>query len=216
MCVTIKKKILGTLSYVLLVASMGLFFTLPAQADIVTELMERQARITSVQALFTQEKHTRLLAKPVRSEGRFLYRRPSSIRWEYSGSASMQVIFNGRDLWLYYPDLREADRLTGLAEYASLMHFDVATLSRDYEISAKREKGLVKLRLVPKRKGPVSLIEMEIPGDSAFPGTVRISDSNNEPTSIIFRDVRLNSEVKEDLFTFNPGKDVVVRERSLR
>ncbi|MDP2158612.1 MAG: outer membrane lipoprotein carrier protein LolA, partial [Nitrospirota bacterium] len=187
-----------------------------SSADILDDLKAKQAKIKTVSANFTQEKKTRLLTKPIRTEGRFLYKQPDRIRWEYKGSVNLQVIFNGKDIWIYYPELKEADKLTGLSQYGSMMQFDVLTMSRDYAITAKKEKNLIMLRLAPKVKGPIAQIEMEIPEDSPFPRMVKLFDQNNEPTTITFRDIKLNPEIQDSSFTFTPEKDVVVRERSLR
>ncbi|HYQ47841.1 MAG TPA: outer membrane lipoprotein carrier protein LolA [Thermodesulfovibrionales bacterium] len=166
-------------------------------------------------ASFTQEKKTRLLAKPIRTSGKFLYKQPGSIRWEYTGSTNMQVIFNGKDLWIYYPDLKEADKLSGVAQYGAMMHFDISTMSRDYAITAVRERGLVRLRMTPKTRGPINLMEMELQEGAAFPRTVRLLDRNNEPTTITFNDIQLNPAIPDGSFNFLPGKDIVIRDRSL-
>lgn len=187
-----------------------------ASADILDDLKAKQAKIKTVSANFTQEKKTRLLTKPIRIDGRFLYRQPDRIRWEYRGNTNLQVIFNGKDIWLYYPELKEADKLTGLSQYGSLMQFDVLTMSRDYTITARKEKTIIFLKFSPKAKGPISQIEMEVPEESSFPRTVKLFDQNNEPTTIIFRDVKLNPDIKDDTFVFVPDKGITVRERSLR
>jgi outer membrane lipoprotein carrier protein len=192
------------------------FLIVSASADIIDDLKAKQAKIKTVSATFSQEKKTRLLTKPIRSEGRFQYKQPDRIRWEYRGGMNMQVVFNGKDIWIYYPELKEADKLSGLAQYGSLMHFDVFTMSKDYTITAKKEKDFTSLMFVPKAKGPISRIEMEISDDTAFPRMVRLLDRNNEPATITFRDVRINPEIKDAVFTFVPEKGVVVRERSLR
>lgn len=192
------------------------FLAAPAsRADILDDLKARQAGIRSVSAAFVQEKKTRLLAKPIRASGRFLYQQPGSIRWEYTGSTNMQVIFNGKDLWIYYPDLKEADKLSGVGQYGSMMHFDIATMSRDYAITAAKEKGLVRLSMTPKSKGPISLIEMDLQEGAAFPRMVRLLDRNSEPTTITFSNIKLNQGIPDSSFTFLPGKDVVIRDRSI-
>jgi outer membrane lipoprotein carrier protein len=192
------------------------FFSASASADIIDDLKARQAKIKTVSADFSQEKKTRLLTKPIRSEGRFLYKQPGKVRWEYRGGMNMQVVFNGKDIWIYYPDLKEADKLSGLAQYGSLMHFDIFTMSKDYTITARKDKGFTSLTFVPKAKGPVSRIEMEISDDTSFPRVVRLLDRNNEPATIAFRDVKINPEIKDTAFNFVPEKGVIVRERSLR
>jgi len=187
-----------------------------SSADILDDLKAKQAKIKTVSANFTQEKKTKLLTKPIRTDGRFLYKQPDRIRWEYKGNVNLQVIFNGKDIWLYYPELKEADKLTGLSQYGSLMQFDVQTMSRDYTITARKEKTIIFLKFSPKVKGPISQIEMEIPEEASFPRMVKLFDQNNEPTTITFKDIKLNPEIKDDAFIFVPDKGVTVRERSLR
>jgi outer membrane lipoprotein carrier protein len=192
------------------------FLASAVHAGIVEELKKKQAEIKTVSALFTQEKHTRLLKKPIRSSGRFFYKQPDMIRWEYSGGSTLQVMYNGKDLWLYYPELKEADRLSGIPQYSSLMHFDVSSLAGDYTIAARKEKNVSLLTLVPKTKGPVRQIEMEFTEQSSFPGKITLVDSNNEETVITFRDARINREIEDALFNFSPPKGVTVRERTLK
>jgi len=186
-----------------------------ASADLLDDIKAGQAKIKSVSAAFTQEKKTRLLSKPIKTSGHFLFRQPDMIRWEYGGGTNMQVIFNGKDLWLWYPGLKEADKLSGLSQYGSMMRFDVLSLSKDYTITAKKDKNIVLLTFLPKAKGPISRIEMELAEGSPFPRLVRLLDRNSEPTIILFRDIMLNPDIPESSFTFLPGKDVVIRERSL-
>ena len=202
-----KKTVLIVLS--LLIMASG------TSAELLDDLKAGQAKIKSVSAAFTQEKKTRLLSKPIKTSGHFLFRQPDRIRWEYSGGTNMQVIFNGKDLWLWYPGLKEADKLSGLSQYGSMMRFDVLSLSKDYTITAKKDKNIVLLTFLPKAKGPISRIEMELAEGSPFPRLVRLLDRNSEPTIILFRDIMLNPDIPESSFTFLPGKDVVIRERSL-
>lgn len=192
------------------------FLASPVNADIVEELKAKQAEIRTVSARFQQEKHTKLLTKPIRSSGRFFYKQPGMVRWEYTGSVDMQVIYNGKELWLYYPELKEADRLTGIPQYSSLMHFDVSSLSGDYIVSSEKKKNVLLLSLVPKTKSPVKRIEMEFSAQAPFPRVIKMTDSNTEETVIIFSDVHINKNVTDELFRFVPGKDVEVKERNLK
>ena len=41
------------------------------------------ARLRSVQAEFTQEKHLKILARPLISHGTFTFQAPGALRWEY-------------------------------------------------------------------------------------------------------------------------------------
>lgn len=206
-----------------MVMAAGIFLSAFAQGwcaaqpeDLVAELKAKQAKIKSVSARFTQEKRVRLMAKPIRNKGRFFFRQPGSVRWEYGGETQLQVIFNGTDLWLYYPDLKEAEKVSGTLPFASLMQFDLSTLSADYDVTARRERGIVKVKLVPRAKGFLREIEMEMPEDEAFPKIMRLIDANNEATVIAFSDVKLNTQLADEIFRFTPPQGVNVRERVVR
>lgn len=186
-----------------------------SSADILGDLKERQAKVTTIRARFTQEKQTRLLTKPIRSSGIFLFRQPDKIRWEYSGKVNMLVVYNGKELLIYYPDLGEADIMRGVPQYASLMHFDISRMSREYDIQTSRQKDMTRLKFFPKTKGPVALIEMEFPEAVPFPRSLMLTDTKGDVTRISFRDVLLNQEVSDSLFTFVPDSSVKVRERSI-
>jgi outer membrane lipoprotein carrier protein len=205
----------GGMNKTVLIALSLLIMASGAAADLLDDLKDRQSEITSLSAAFTQEKKTRLLSKPLKTSGSFLFRQPDRVRWEYTGDTNMQVIFNGKDLWLWYPDLKEADRLSGLSQYAALMRFDVLSLSKDYIITAKKVRSMTLLTLLPRANGPISRIEMELAEGSPFPRLVRLLDRNREPTIILFRNIMLNPDIPDSSFIFLPGKDVVIRERSL-
>ncbi len=54
-------------------------------------------RLRSVQADFVQEKHLKILARPIRSTGRFVFQAPASLRWEYRQPVrSLLLLHNGR------------------------------------------------------------------------------------------------------------------------
>ncbi len=54
-------------------------------------------QITSVKARFLQEKQVPILAHPLRSEGRFVFQAPTSLRWEYTRPLhSVLLLHQGR------------------------------------------------------------------------------------------------------------------------
>lgn len=57
--------------------------------------------IKSVSADFVQHKYLKILAKPMESHGRFVFRAPDSIRWEYMDPIKSVMIMNSGDLGRY-------------------------------------------------------------------------------------------------------------------
>src|SRR5215475_4579150 len=68
----------------------------------------RQNRTT--QADFQEERVIRLMKKPVVSSGTVWFQPPNKFRREVKGSSPSVSVSDGRDLWIYYPNFKSAER----------------------------------------------------------------------------------------------------------
>jgi outer membrane lipoprotein carrier protein len=68
----------------------------------------RQNRTT--QADFQEERVIRLMKNPITSSGRIWFQPPNKFRREVKGSSPSVTISDGRDLWIYYPNFKSAER----------------------------------------------------------------------------------------------------------
>jgi outer membrane lipoprotein carrier protein len=68
----------------------------------------RQNRIT--QADFQEERVIRLMKKPILSSGKVWFQPPNKFRREVKGSSPSLTVSNGRQLWIYYPNFKLAER----------------------------------------------------------------------------------------------------------
>jgi len=80
-----------------------LFLTVCLQIIVLSLVLSCQAagqtqfQLRSVQADFIQEKHLKILARPIVSTGTFTFQAPQSLRWEYKTSIhSVLLMHNGR------------------------------------------------------------------------------------------------------------------------
>lgn len=214
-------------------------------ADVIDEIKAKQKNIKTVKANFYQEKHTEILEKPIISKGIFYYSSPYNVRWEYTQNtpaslslprskageagraehSDLIVIYDGKTVYLYYPDMKEADKIDSPLQFPSFMNFDISSLKNNYDISYRADKsGSYTIVLKPKvhliRKpefsNGVSSIEMLFAGDKVFPEEVKITEKGGDKTLIKFSDVEINKILSEDLFKFIPETGIKIRERSLR
>jgi len=87
---------------VLWLAVLGIFFVGPVWATDDFEALSKSAQnIKSISADFIQEKHLKILAKPIVSEGRFYFKAPYSIRWEYLSPVKTLTLMNKRGAMVY-------------------------------------------------------------------------------------------------------------------
>jgi outer membrane lipoprotein carrier protein len=68
----------------------------------------RQNRTT--QADFQEERVIRLMKKPVMSSGTVWFQPPNKFRREVKGNSPSITVSDGRELWIYYPNFKSAER----------------------------------------------------------------------------------------------------------
>src|SRR6266478_8575367 len=68
----------------------------------------RQNRTT--QADFQEERVMRLMKKPIVSSGQIWFQPPNKFRREVKGNSPSITVSDGRQLWIYYPNFKSAER----------------------------------------------------------------------------------------------------------
>ena len=64
----------------------------------------------STQADFQEQRVIRLMKKPVVSSGRIWFQPPNKFRREVKGNSPSVTVSDGRELWIYYPNFKSAER----------------------------------------------------------------------------------------------------------
>jgi len=64
----------------------------------------------SNQADFQEQRMIRLMKKPVQSSGKVWFQPPNKFRREVKGNSPSLTVSDGRQLWIYYPKFKSAER----------------------------------------------------------------------------------------------------------
>src|SRR6058998_4175635 len=80
-----------------------------SEADL-TNLLAGIRANRSTQADFQEERVIRLMKKPIVSSGRIWFQPPNKFRREVKGSSPSVTVSDGRQLWIYYPNFKSAER----------------------------------------------------------------------------------------------------------
>jgi outer membrane lipoprotein-sorting protein len=64
----------------------------------------------STQADFQEQRMIRLMKKPILSSGRVWFQPPNKFRREVKGNSPSLTVSDGRQLWIYYPNFKSAER----------------------------------------------------------------------------------------------------------
>lgn len=194
-----------------LAAMLLLCFPLPGRAANWEGVRNEAAKITSINARFTQSKYMSILSKPLVSQGRFHFQAPDSVRWEYSSPVKSILLMNRDGIKRFTQGNR------GLVEDAagSLSSMQVVlkeisqwsrgrfTENEHFSATLKGGKEPI-IILTPKEKGMAKMISrIVISLSSDRPGvmkSVAIFENKGNHTFFSFTDVVINTPLDEALF----------------
>ena len=77
---------------------------------LLAQIRQRRAASPYVQATFREEKAIHLMARPVVSSGKVSFEPPNKFRREVQGSSPSITVSDGKQLWIYYPNFKSAER----------------------------------------------------------------------------------------------------------
>src|SRR5947207_8593557 len=80
-----------------------------SEADLKSFLAGIRANRTT-QADFQEERVMRLMKKPIVSSGKIWFQPPNKFRREVKGNSPSITVSDGRQLWIYYPNFKSAER----------------------------------------------------------------------------------------------------------
>jgi outer membrane lipoprotein carrier protein len=80
-----------------------------SEADL-KNLLARIRENRSTQADFQEERIVRLMKKPIVSAGKVWFQPPNKFRREVKGNSPSLTVSDGRQLWIYYPNFKSAER----------------------------------------------------------------------------------------------------------
>lgn len=111
----------------------------------------------STQADFQEQRVIRLMKKPVVSSGRIVFQPPNKFRREVKGNSPSITVSDGRQLWIYYPNFKSAERYplgkgspldSTVAAINSALNLE--NIENIFQISAQKTDGGYELQLIPR------------------------------------------------------------------
>lgn len=175
---------------------------------------EAFSAVRSLKTDFVQEKRMKILARPLVSEGRFSYRGPADIRWEYTAPVRSVLLVERGDAKRYTWRSRawEEDRGAGLEAMRFVLQDMSGWVAGDFEASRHFRAELragppVRIVLVPREPSMTRFIQQVVLTLSATPGvleSVEIVEGPENTTHIRFRDTEINVSFPEGFFREAP------------
>ncbi len=194
-----------------------------AKVDALVDLVvERQRALQTLEAGFVQEKISEMLLAPVTSKGRFRFKAPDRVRWDYETPDAMVVVFTGETLTTFRPSDMVAERITVPKKHRRFVKVLAGTQPLD-ELKAQfsltlSDRGAPEpfvLTLKPihrtlKRK--LAQIRLEIDRTLLLPIVVEYNEADGDSTRYEFLGLQVNPEIGDDVFELVLGNDVRVND----
>ena len=177
-------------------------------ADSWDGLKTSAGKVTSVKAEFTQEKHMKILTRPLVSGGILLFQSPDSLRWEYKYPfKSILLLHDGRTKRYVEKDGSYVEDATANLQSMQMVVQEITQwLNGRFEENpafiAKLESGR-KILLVPKAPSfakVIERIELLLGDRPAIIKSVLIYESQDSFTKLEFENVTLNQKLDDALF----------------
>lgn len=177
-------------------------------ADTLVGIQDKAGEIKSITANFIQEKHLKILSKPLISKGIFYYQPPQSLRWEYTSPfRSILLIHNGNiNRYIKGNDGLVKDSGAELQSMQIVLKEITLWLRGRFNDNPNFNAVLEpasKIVLTPKEKSFAAIIqriELMLSDQPGIIETVRIYENDNSYTKFMFNNVRLNKPLKGALF----------------
>ena len=176
---------------------------------------KRWAATRSYSAGFHQRIEIAGVDGTVESGGRFYFVRPDLMRWDYVEGQQQLVVGDGKNVWIYQPELEQVYRVDYSTAFGSgglvALLAGREGLSRRYRVELiEAGASVLKIRLVPN--GQVGeLLDLSLTADTMDLIAVKVTDPAGSVTFVEFDGPLRNPVLKDELFRFTPpaGVDVI-------
>ena len=180
-------------------------------ADKWEDIERESAKIQSVTAHFSQEKHMQILTKPLVSKGRFHFQAPDSVRWEYTSPVKSVLLMRKGDIKRYTMGSKGfVEESGGSLESMQIVLQEISRWSRgqftgNEHFSATMKGGKKpRITLTPKEKGLSAMISRIVinlsPDRPGVIKSVKIVEGEGNFTLFEFTDVQINGKIPDTLF----------------
>jgi hypothetical protein len=177
-------------------------------ADTWENIRQKSGSIETIQADFIQEKHLKILSKPLISKGVLYFKAPGSLRWEYESPVRSVLLMHNGQVNRFVKTGEGFSRDSGVKLQAMQVVMDEITLwlsgrfQDNPNFKATLEPG-PKIVLTPRENAftaiiaRIDLILSEQPG---VINSVTIFENEESLTKLIFKDAILNEPLNDSLF----------------
>lgn len=178
-------------------------------ADSWDGIRSNAGQLTSVQADFTQEKHLKILARPIISKGILVFQSPSSLRWQYlSPVQSLLLMHEGATRKFVQQDGKLTEERGMNMDAMQVVSQEISqwlkgNFTDNPTFQAELRPGRI-IVMTPKQQGLaqlISRIELVLSDQPGLMESVTIYEGEDSYTRLTFNNAVLNQDIPPTVFT---------------
>jgi len=180
--------------------------------DLVKKLESHYENRISLQANFREERHMSILKEALVNQGKLWYTPPDKFRREIEGAQPSTTVIDGKQMTIYYPNLKTAERynLDKRPELKNSIQAITAGLNFQrlgdyYNIEGTKDGKVYHVTLTPKTasiRKMVKTVTITVQQDLT-PEAVDLETARGEKVNITYSNVKRDS-VSDSTYQFNP------------
>jgi len=192
----------------------------PTLDEAVQRLEGTYKGIRELKADFQQSAFNRTLSQTLEAKGTLYLRKPGKLRWEYTTPTPQEIVSDGKQLWVYTPELKQVNvsaapqalagpagtLLQGLGHVREQFHVRFLNPAQPADAD-----GLVVLDLTPKQPEPLlARLVLAVDPRSWLVKKAVLYDELGNTVTVRFGEVAVNPNLPDRLFVFTPPPGVTV------
>jgi outer membrane lipoprotein-sorting protein len=178
--------------------------------NFLADLEQKVAAVTTVRSDFIQETAIPMFAKPMRTYGQFIFKRPNALLWEYVSPLNEGFSLKdgkgyrwegGRENKIFFTAREDPIAAIIARQLVSWITFDIQDISREYRIERVESEAL-RLKMTPLHEDMQSVIanitiSFNQDGSASL---VELAEQGGGKTSITFFETLVNVPVEDEEF----------------
>jgi outer membrane lipoprotein-sorting protein len=179
-------------------------------SELKKQLNTLTANTQTIQSDFVQEKHLSFLSENIISKGKFAFKNPNLLRWEYAEPINYIIVFNNKNILISDDGKISSFDAQSNRMFSEINNMMVGTIqgslfndSERFNVTYFESEKQYLLELEPKMtemKGMLKTIKIFIDKTDNSVASIKMIETSDDYTKIDFVNRKLNQPVNEDKF----------------
>jgi outer membrane lipoprotein-sorting protein len=179
-------------------------------SELKKQLNTLTANTQTIQSDFVQEKRLSFLSENIISKGKFAFKNPNLLRWEYAEPINYIIVFNNKNILISDDGKISSFDTQSNRMFSEINNMMVGTIqgslfndSERFNVKYFESEKQYLLELEPKMsemKGMLKTIKIFIDKSDSSVASIKMIETSDDYTKIDFVNRKLNQPVNEDKF----------------